>query len=204
MAEAIISDALTTVQRIKDRLQITATGFDSLLLRIVSAASEFIKRECGVVSFKEVTNTQEKYSFDFATNKLFLKNIPVTAVSAVYYNVGTLSVPVWQAYLADEWSFDQESGVITLEGNFPVGQKTVAVTYTAGYKIDFTNFGSATHTLPSDLTDLCERLVVKWFKKKDAEGKASEQYNGGSVQWDKELTPEDKSTLARYKRILFY
>jgi hypothetical protein len=205
MAETLIADALTTVQRVKDRLAlaVASTGFDSVFLRLISAASEFIKHECGVASFKEATYSQEKYSFDRATDKLFLKNIPATAVATLYYNVGSLGTPSWTAYASDDWSFDIDSGIITLQGTFPIGQKTVAVTYTAGYKIDFANFGSATHTLPADLTELCERLAVRWFKRREAEGKTAESMNGGSITWDKDITSEDKAILTMYKRILF-
>jgi len=205
MGEVILTDALTTVARVKDRLQITQTGFDSLLLRIASGVSDFIKHECNIPTFKETTYVRELYSFEQSQSLLFTKNIPVSAVTKLEYNSGTLSVPVWTEYLADEWSFDVETGIIYLEGNFPIGRKTVAVTYTAGYKIDFTNFGDTTkHNLPADLTDLAERMIIKWFKRRESEGKDSESEGGGNITWSKEMAEEDKATVAHHKRSLFY
>ena len=200
MPETLPADALSTVARLKDRLSITATGFDALLLRLCAAASEYIKRECGVASFKETTYTREIYSFNYFENQksqrqLFLKNVPVSAVSALEYNVGSLSTPSWNA---------SSIGSTIWRNSFPTGQKMVAVTYTAGFKFDLANFGSATHTLPADLTDLCERIAIKWFKRRESEGKTSEAENGGNITWATGLNDEDKATLARYKRILFY
>ena len=77
------------------------------------------------------------------------------------------------------------------------------VSYVAGYLIDFANAGDITkHTLPYDLTELCERLVTRWFKRREAEGKDSDGFNGGLTVWAKELNEEDKKFWAENQKFL--
>ena len=94
---------------------------------------------------------------------------------------------------------DGESGIIEV---FSSLEKFSRVTYTAGYLIDWENYQDPDkHTLPSDLSDLAERLVVRWFKRREAEGKATEGFDSSQVSWSNDLTKEDQATLNRYRRI---
>ena len=39
--------ALTSLQRVKDRLGLTSSGFDSLLERLINASTDLIESYCG-------------------------------------------------------------------------------------------------------------------------------------------------------------
>ena len=207
MAESIISYALTTVARVKTRLSIDSTGFDILLLYIINSVTDFIESECNR-RFKETTYTNEIYSIANDGNGfLVLKQTPVSVVSSLQFRAGLKSNPNWTEFVSDDWELmeDGSSGIIQIYGALIQGLNSVRATYTAGYKINFTNYGdNSTHTLPADVSDLTERMVVKLFKRRDAEGKQREDFNGGSVIWKEILSPEDEMTLAKYRRVNFF
>ena len=207
MAESIISYALTTVARVKTRLSIDSTGFDILLLYIINSVTDFIESECNR-RFKETTYTNEIYSIANDGNGfLVLKQTPVSAVSSLQFRAGLKSNPNWTEFVSDDWELmeDGSSGIIQIYGALIQGLNSVRATYTAGYKINFANYGdNSTHTLPADVSDLVERMVVKLFKRRDAEGKQREDFNGGSVIWKEILSPEDEMTLAKYRRVNFF
>lgn len=201
MAEAILAYALTTAARVKTRLTITVNNHDTPLLYLINSVTDFIEGECNR-RFKETTYTNEVYSPQ-GGRFIILKQSPVSSVSSVQYRAGLKSNPTWTDFNADDWELmeDGQSGMIEARGLLH-GTNLFRVTYVAGYKINFTNYGdNNTHTLPADLTDLCERLVVRWFKRRESGGKQSEGLQGGSINWKDELDSEDKVTIARYKRI---
>lgn len=207
MAESIFSYALTTVARVKTRLSIDSAGFDTLLLYIINSVTDFIEGECNR-RFKETTYTNEVYSITNAGNGfLVLKQAPVSAVSSLQFRAGLKSNPNWTEFVSDDWELmeDGASGIIQIYGAFAQGLNSIRATYTAGYKINFANYGdNSTHTLPADVSDLAERMVVKLFKKREAEGKQREDFNGGTVIWKEILSPEDEMTMAKYRRVNFF
>jgi hypothetical protein len=204
MAEKIFDHALTTSTRVKNRLSITAAGHDAVLLRLCNAASDFIEGQCNR-RFLETAYSNEVYSVYGENQKyLLLKQSPVSAVSSLQYRAGTKSNPSWTDFTADNWELleDGKSGIIRIFEVLPKGNNWIRASYVAGYKFDFANAGDLTkHALPADLTDLCERLVVKWFKRREAEGKTSESFSGGTINWKDEMNSEDKETISRYKRL---
>jgi hypothetical protein len=207
MAESIYSYALTTVARVKTRLTIDNTGFDTLLLYIINSVTDLIEGECNR-RFIETLYTNEVYSIPNAGNGfLVLRQAPVSSVTSVQFRAGLKSNPNWTDFVTDTWDImeDGAPGIIQIYGAFIQGLNSVRVTYTAGYKINFENYGdNATHTLPADVSDLAERMVVKLFKRREAEGKQREDFNGGTIIWKEILSPEDEMTLAKYRRVNFF
>lgn len=201
MAEIIYLHNLTTIQRIKDRLTITGTNFDTLFLRLANSITDFIEGETNR-RFLKTTYTNEVYSV-YGGEFLLLKQAPVSVLTSFQYRAGTVSNPSWTSFIADDYELLEsgKSGIIKVYGGLPKGTNSVRATYDAGYLIDFVNFGSATHTLPADITDLAERLIVKLFKKRESEGKQSESYEGGNVAWKELLDEVDKEIINRYKRL---
>jgi hypothetical protein len=206
MAEQIFTDALTTVQRIKDRLGITVSGFDTLILRLINSSTDFLKNSCSR-NFKKATYTNEVYSINnHNQSELFLKNFPVVSISKLEYMSGTPSNKTWIDFGADNYELENNSfGIVKVYGTLPKGINTVRATYIAGYDIDFTKDGDRTgHNIPADLTDLCERLVSTFFKKRESEGKLTESFNGGTTTWKDILTKDDKDIIKGLTRTLFF
>src|SRR5580704_11324034 len=86
--ETVYPYSLTTLQRIKDRLEITLNDFVPILTRMINGATDFIERECGKSGlerfpndghFVQKTYTNEVYSIH-GTKQIYLvlRNAPVT------------------------------------------------------------------------------------------------------------------------------
>lgn len=203
MAESLYSNALTTQTRVKNRLVITDTGFDTLLLRLINSVTDWIEGECNK-KFLRQTYTNEVYAVhERGMSYLPLKQAPVVSISAFEYRAGTPGTPSWTALTTDEYELleDGKSGLVRVYNSVPYGVNAVRVTYIAGYLIDFANAPSATHTLPADLTELAERMVVRAFRRRDSSGKTTESFNGNSIAWSTDLDPEEKAILDRYRRL---
>lgn len=204
MAEQIYPHALTTVQRIKDRLSITANGFDALLLRLINSITDVIESDCNR-HFKETTYSNEIYSIHGNHQEyLFLNNIPVTAITSFQYRLGLKSNPSWTDFLADQWELleDGGSGIIRVYAPLWKWGNAVKISYTAGFKISWADYGDTSkHNLPADLTEACERLVVRLFKRREAEGKSQENFNGAVVNWKADIDSDIADILAGYKRV---
>lgn len=57
-------------------------------------------------------------------------------------------------------------------------------------------------TLPSDLVEVCEEVVIRLFKKRDSEGRASESFGESSITWNENVfTPENITTIKNYRRV---
>jgi hypothetical protein len=206
MADQALAYALSTVARIKARLAITEIGFDTVFISYLNAATDFIESSCDR-RFKETTYADEVYSVDeYGMRQLVLKQFPVSSLTKFQYRAGLPSNPSWTDFQIDSYQLreDGATGIIAYDGDLPKGINTVRASYVAGYKIDFTKYGDiANHTLPADITELCERLIVKRFKRREAEGKMNESFGGGSIAWQDLLEDSDKDILAGYRRIVF-
>jgi hypothetical protein len=212
--EQVSKYALTNLQRVKDRLDIKINDQDANLTRIINAVSTFIERECGKSGIEKYPNdghfiqktyTNEVYSI-FGRNQKFLilRNSPVSALTSFQWRAGTPSNPAWTDFFIDQYELDQEgtSGIVRVYGVMPqVYSNMLRATYTAGYPIDWQNFGNGTtHRLPEDLTNTCENIVVRLFKRRMLDGKASENIQGATTSWRNSFDAEDQAVLAHYKR----
>lgn len=207
---AAVNYALTSESRVKARLGITVAGFDTLIKRLMYAVTDFIEKEVGGRRFKETSYTQQVYDGsrindeDNVVDFLVLKNSPVSTISIFEYRTGSRSLPAWVAFLTDDYEPRLSEGILRVWGGVPRGTQNIRISYTAGYKIDFANeFDDALHTLPYELSDLCERLVVKRFKKREKEGVSRENFSETSLDWKELLEDQDKATLAQYLRPQF-
>ena len=291
MAEQLLPYALTTVQRVKDRLQITVSQFDTLLERMVNHATDYIERETGNRRFAFSTWTAEIYSAYGPRQKyLPLRNAPVTFITLICNTIqgsnqisttgatvngiavtdftkiglvvgqtvrgdgipgttnnsaygtvvqtvaantltlsaaatatvtgavvqisgiisfkwrsGTPSNPTWTDFIVDQYELvnDGKAGLVRVYGVLPrLYNNMMRVTYTAGYLINFSNAGdNLTHTLPADLSDLCENLVVRRFKRRELAGKGSEGLEGAQTNWKDLLDADDRDVLGHYMRM---
>jgi len=203
MSEVISPYALTTVARVKDRLSMSEANFDTLLARMITGVTDFIEGECGGRRFLRTTYTNEVQTiFNKYQKMLALKNNPLVSISSLQYRAGLKSTPNWTEFNTDDWEIleDGKAGLVRVYGMLE-GVNTIRVSYIAGYLVDFENFGSPTHTLPADLTDLCERMTTKIFKKREHEGKLSETFEGSTVTYGDLLDDDTKAILARYRRL---
>lgn len=191
--------ALTTVDRVRNiRLRIDSEGFDDLFANLINAVSDFLEGECNRRFM--ATDYEEKHTVHtYGQTSLVLRNAPVSEVTSFQYRSGTKTNPTWNAVDPDSWELDEDAGIIETNGLL---EKYLKVSYNAGYLIDWEHADDMeVHTLPSDLTDLAERMVVKLYKRKEAEGKLTEGFDGAQIAWRDDLTKEDQAIISRYRRI---
>jgi hypothetical protein len=206
----MIDYALTSATRVKNRLGLSATDTtrDAVIDRMIASATAFIEHACGGRRFKKAVISNEVYDGSSDNSKrdeaLILKNAPAIEGQSITleYQTGDFSNPSWVAFTTSIDAVDYDAGIIYVK--LPTGKRNVRVSYTAGYLIDFTDeYDTSAHTLPFDLTDLCERLVVKLFKRRDSEGRSQESFNNSSITWGDFLEAQDKEIVANYSRRQF-
>ena len=197
--------ALTTLERVKDLLELKKSGHDALLVRFIAAVTDFIEGECGSRRFLQTTHTNEVKSIGgTAPEYVALKHQPVTELTSLEWRPGTPDNPSWTSFLASEYEVagDGGSGLVRVYGGVPRGTNAVRATYVAGYLIDFDNPNDSTkHTLPFEISDLCERLVAKRFKRRKKEGQQSSSFEGSTVTWADLLDEADRGIISRYRRM---
>lgn len=127
----------------------------------------------------------------------------VNGLLSFQWRAGTPSAPSWTDFIPDQFELvqDGKAGIIRLYGIMPrLYDNMVRITYYAGYLIDWANAGNeTTHTLPSDLTDTTENLIVRNFKRRQNAGKLSEAFEGATTSWDREIDATDTDVLGHYR-----
>ena len=212
--EQVYSYGLTTLQRVKDRLDIVIPDHDAKLTRIINSATDMIERECGKSGLEKAPNdghfmtktyTNEVYSVR-GTKQIYLvlRNAPVSALTSFQWRAGTPSNPNWTDFITDQFELveDGTTGIVRVYGVMPrIYSNMLRATYTAGYLIDWPNAGNgSTHTLPADLTNTCENVVERIFKRRGLAGKTSESIQGATTSFRNTLDDMDLQTIARYQR----
>jgi hypothetical protein len=275
------SYALTTKERIKDRLGITVTDFDTVIDRLIVSVSERVERMCGR-HFIQATYSNELYDgsdpvYGSCRELLIIKNAPLLSISSVEYKTGLNSSPTWVAFTEDQYDVDMDLGVLYFFAPLPAGRRNIRISYTGGYSaasININNYwvfnatptgavdgsnrvftlpvnasqvvvyadgvriSSANYaftadtdeitfnagqqptstisvdylpstgtssesdpTLPADIMEVCDEAVVRIYKRRDSEGRSSEQFQESSITWNKTIfTDEDLATIRNYRR----
>jgi hypothetical protein len=149
--EKVYLYALTTLQRVKDRLDIKVNDFDPILTRMINAATDFIERECGKSGlerypndghFVQKTYLNEVYSVrGTRQERLILRNAPVTylivtgnltAGSAVVPNVTpSAGIVAGMPLYAIQGLFPQGTTVASVSGSSVTMSQPASITQTA-------------------------------------------------------------------------
>lgn len=213
--EVVSPYALTTLARVKERLTITTTDFDTKFIRWINSVSTFVEQQCGGRAFVKRTYPNETFSFG-ARREIYLnlRNFPVWSVSSFQWRAGPPSNPQYTSFAPDQYELMNPQPVPTDPQNqiwYPDGQiriygvlptiysNAIRVSYVAGYPVDWPNAGNGTtHLLPADLTDLVENLITRRFKRREFAGKSSEGLTGATTSWRNTLDIEDQETLDAY------
>ena len=192
---------LTTTAKVKAYMGITDASSDTLIDGLILQVGSFISDYCGgrIFDRQDYVETYDTYN---GRHKIFLKQIPVTAVSAVKYRAGTPSSPVWNTYNADSYLPYLNAGYIHFYGALPTVAQGLQVSYTAGFLIDFTHeTDPLLHTLPQSLTMAANEMIANILNTRRAAGITSETTEGQTIQYDMQraMTSNVKNALHSYK-----
>ena len=203
---SVITYQLTTKSRVKNRLGITTTSFDGLMDALIGGVTDRMERMAGR-RFKQTAYSNELYDgsdiYGSAGLILIIKNGPITGAPTLEYKTGSNANPTWVDYSVEDYAIDNATGLIHMKGSLPQGKQNVRITYTGGFIINFTGTYDieSDHTLPLELTEVCEKAVVRSFKKRDSEGRSSESFEGSSITWEEDVfLAEDIAIIKNYRR----
>lgn len=178
----VVTDALTTRQKVKDFLNINDSSKDVFIDEAINNVTGFIKGYCGR-QFLNQTYTNEMHDTQEGQRKIFLYNIPVTAISAVEYRAGTPAAPVWFALDANSYLTYLKEGYVYFYFRTPSVKQGMRFTYTAGYLINFAaEFDPTQHNLPYDLVMAATELVARIITTSGLLGLEMAQTEGQTVR----------------------
>lgn len=204
----------TTVERVKDLLDISHADHDTVLGRIVSAVSSRI--ETFLDRKLQTVERTEEYTLKPRQRKVFLRNYPLTAQSDV------ASVKVSQgwdfaaaaAYDADSYRVDLETGVLYLPYapvqeylgyNHESSPLAAQVVYTAGFAADT----SALIAAYPDIAFAADLQSVAMWRRRDSPQGKEYQIRAGSMTANSSyeaalnLVPDVIEALTPYRRLRF-
>lgn len=202
--------ALTNATRLKDRLKITTTDFDTLFAFLAFAVTDFMQSQCSGRQFKSATYSNELYDGSILGQEsnsrmkyLILKNAPIRTLTSVEYLSGSRTSPAWTAFTADDYVQYADMGVLYFPSGMPGGVQNIRVNYVGGYLLDLASslYDDTLNTMPFELIDLAERLCVKIFKKRESEGRSQETFKESSISWEALMKSDDWAVLRNYRRV---
>lgn len=190
---ALNANALLTEAELETMLE---TLFDTPYAEfLINTASGFIEKYCNR-SIKSAVRTGEEYDGN-GFKKLYVKNPPITAVSAIHqwdtYNDESL-----YEYSADtEYLIDEDGQYIYLRGVWSIGVHNYQITYTGGYT-----------TIPDDLKYACAQFCAWINNNKNSMGIKSERIGTYAITYGMATSivigglavpPEMLSMLSNYR-----
>lgn len=198
MTITILSGAPTTLERAKIFLGIAGDSKDSLITMLINQSTGIIERYTKR-TLKEATYTDEVYVGN-GQSKLVLRQFPVSALSAVKEAQNAVdSAPSFTTLNSSTYRFTDDGIIERLDAIFLEGYQ-YKLTYTAGYKIDFTQENTAAaHDLPQELEYACHKLVARLFNTRRAEGFNTSRQGDTAVGIRDEILDADvKGILEKY------
>jgi len=164
------------------------------------------------------TYTNDTYSIDNPRQSfLLLRNTPVFSLTSLQWRAGTPTNPNWTDFIADQFELVDPrtdpisgttwypSGEVRVYGVLPrIYNNMIRATYVGGYPVNWANpEDHNTHWLPGDLTNVCENLVVRRFKRRQLAGMSSERIGDASTSYRNTLDQEDLDVLGQYRQLNF-
>ncbi len=182
---ALSSHALTLTDTVKDELGITGSTLDSVIERLINAASREMERIAGR-HFERVTAQQDMVA-SFGSTKLILPRAPVSSVSAIAeldiegnvvltYDASTYRVDDAEAGLVERpqgWdSTAQMAWGVRLHALQGSERKSIRVTYDAGWITPWQEDAAypggsvGTRDLPEDLEEACIQAACHLYARR--------------------------------------
>jgi len=155
--------ALTTLDAVKALLGITGSSDDAVLTHLINAATDWIERVTGQRRFKQTTHTNELFDGNGSHN-LFTRNYPNVSITLLEKRT---SPSAFETIASAKYYVDPVIGRILLDERTERGAANYRITYIAGYA-----------TIPTDLEQLCIKLVVDEFNSRSGGGGITQESLG--------------------------
>lgn len=177
---------IVSLANLKTYLWITGTESDTILTTILSWVNSFIEENYWPFEVAEFT----EYHNGRWTEKLQLHRSPIVSVTSIQYNTGTAWTPIWTAYDADSYVFNNSIIVAVEWTTHPRGYKNIKVVYDAGYE-----------TIPGEVIQAVYDLCAFKFNNKGSEWISSEKVDDVQITYKDDTTQSVINTLSKYQKI---
>lgn len=161
---------------LKTELEISGTASDTLLDILADAIESMWDELTNRIWFS--ASYTEKHNGSNFSQKLFLVNFPVTVLTSIHddpdrdFNSDTLID-------SDDYSYDEDTGIVYYDGVFYKANQNIQVIYTAGY---------TANNIPKGIKEILVRQACHWFTQADKRkwDKSSQSTKeGGTVGYTK-------------------
>lgn len=200
MSVTVVPYAITTTAKVKLFLGISSSSDDAVIDQIVNYVTDMIESYCGR-RFLKTTYTNEVYDTN-NQNRIFLKQLPVCALTTVEYRSGGVVNPTWNTYIAEGYLLYAKEGYVYFFSKLPKVMQGLRFTYDAGFLIDFTTEGSATHTLPLDITGVATQIAAAIHDRRKSQGVKMLMTEGQRVEFTDnvdDLMKQHSNILKKYQ-----
>jgi len=213
---AALDNALTTLNRAKQILEISGSSKDAVLTMLILGASKFIETYCKR-QFARQEVVQELLNGK-GGKSLYVKRFPIIAGQTILVEriAGVNSTSDWDDIDANAFVVDYPAGRFVMNGSnawqtgsiggdFRQGTQNYRATYTGGfYMPKDTQYQDGTDDdldLPFDLEMACISLVGSSFRQRKSRGISSQKVFQVSLTFSKGLQddPDLKATLDSYR-----
>ena len=177
---------LATLATVKEHAEINVTTWDAPLTTLLARVSAAIRKHVRGRPF-ESTNYTEYYAGELS-DTIQLRHIPVTAITSVHEDSARTTYNASTLIAAADYTYDQESGILSFDYRLPRGNRNVRVVYTAGDA-----------SVPEDVALSCVIWTLHIWARAKSHGMSSE--SGGNVSGSYDLGPipeEVANLLAEY------
>lgn len=193
-------------------------AFDTVLIRLINYATNYINNYCGRTSFVQQTYVNDTYSISNPRQSfLILRNAPVFSLTSFQWRAGTPTSPNWTDFIPDQYELVDPrtdpisgliwypSGMVRVYGVLPrIYNNMIRASYVGGYPVNWNNpEDHNTHWLPGDITSVCENMVVRRFTRRQLAGKSQQRIGDATDTWRNSPDQEDLDILGQYKDVHF-
>ena len=190
---ALIDNALTTVDAVKEYLKITVATYDSQIEQLINSVSALIKTFC---DRKFGKNTYTEKIKGNSSTVIIVYEYPIIEISSIKVD----DEEITDYELEDK---DKEIGIIYREscwnskylyyGIIPEvvdRLRNIEIEYTAGYVLPKDDLNPDARNLPHDLEDICFRIIADYFNNlnfsatEEEQSKNLSKFSISDVTWD--------------------
>jgi hypothetical protein len=168
-----------------------AAGDDTLLSRLITAASDFLLQQ---MNRDTLLNTSRTEVFSGNGDQSFtLKHFPVVSVTSV--KVGSVVIPASADRIASGYWLDTIGAIHLFGYGFTCGRMNCEIVYTSG-------FGAALAALPNDIQQAAIELVSLKYRERKHIGVISEVIGAGmsTSYTQKDMSDSIRSVVDSYTR----
>lgn len=213
---AALDNALTTLTRAKQVLEISGSSKDAMLTMMIAGASKFIETYCNR-KFGRATVSNELLS-GRGGKRLNVKRAPIISGQSITLERRVGINDDWDTISSDVYVIDYNAGSFILNGSnswetgafaghFVEGVQNYRASYVGGFYLPaHANYQDGTDDdldLPFDLEMACIELVGNAFRKRKSSGIASQKVFQVQLTFTKGIqdNPDLKATLDSYRAL---